>query len=51
MNVVCLGGKVVGPVLAFELIETFLTSHFSGAPCHRRRLADMQALEHPETFS
>ena len=50
MNVVCLGGKVVGPVLALELIETFLTAHFSGAPRHRRRLAEVQALEHPETF-
>ena len=51
MNVVCLGGKVVGPVLAFELIETFLTAHFSGAPRHRRRLAEVPALEYPETFS
>ena len=51
MNVVCLGGKVVGPVLALGLIETFLTAHFRGAPGHRRRLAEVQALEHPETFS
>jgi ribose 5-phosphate isomerase RpiB len=34
-----------------ELIETFLTAHFSGAPRHRRRLAEVQALEHPEIFS
>ena len=26
MNIVCLGGKVVDPVLALELIETFLTA-------------------------
>ena len=51
MNVVCLGGKVVDPELALELIETFLTAHFSGAPRHRRRLAEVRTLEHPEIFS
>ena len=48
MNVICLGGKVVGAALALELIETFLTAHFSGAARHRRRLAEVQALEHQE---
>ena len=38
MNVFCLG--------AWELIETFLTAHFSGAPRHQRRVAKVQALEH-----
>jgi ribose 5-phosphate isomerase RpiB len=47
MNVFCLGGKVIGAALALELIETFLTAHFSGAPRHRRRLAKVRALEHP----
>ena len=45
MNVLCLGGKVIGSSLAQELVKTFLTSHFSGAPRHRRRLAKMRALE------
>jgi len=45
MNVLCLGGKVIGPALAWELIDTFLTSYFSGAPRHRRRVAKVQALE------
>jgi ribose 5-phosphate isomerase B len=48
MNVICLGGKVIGAALALELIETFLTAHFSGAPRHRRRLAEVQTLEHQE---
>jgi ribose 5-phosphate isomerase B len=48
MNVICLGGKVVGAALALELIETFLTARFSGAARHRRRLAEVQALEHQE---
>ena len=45
MNVFCLGGKVIGPALAWELIETFLIARFSGAPRHQRRLAKVQALE------
>ena len=49
MNVICLGGKVVGAALALELIETFVTAHFSGAPRYRRRLSEVQALEHKET--
>src|SRR5271157_1378423 len=44
MNVFCLGGKVIGPALAWELVETFLAAHFSGAPRHKRRLANVQAL-------
>ena len=48
MNVFCLGGRVVGPALAWELIKTFLTAHFSGAPRHQRRLAKVQALENHE---
>ena len=47
-NVFCLGGKVIGPALAWELIQTFLTAHFSGAPRHQRRLAEVQALEEQE---
>ena len=48
MNVFCLGGKVIGPALAWELIRTFLAAHFSGAPRHQRRLAELQALEKQE---
>ena len=44
MNVCCLGGKVTGDVLAWELIETFLKSHFDNAERHKRRLAKVQAL-------
>ncbi len=45
MNVFCLGGNVIGFSLAWELLETFLAAHFSGAPRHRRRVAKVQALE------
>lgn len=45
MNVFCLGGKVIGSALAWELIESFLAAHFSGASRHRRRLAKVRELE------
>jgi ribose 5-phosphate isomerase B len=48
MNVFCLGGNVIGPALAWELIETFLKARFSGAVRHQRRVDKMKALEmHP----
>jgi ribose 5-phosphate isomerase B len=46
MNVFCLGGKVIGTALAWELVETFLAAHFSNAVRHRRRVEKVQALEH-----
>jgi ribose 5-phosphate isomerase B len=45
MNIICLGGRVVGRELARELIETFLGAEFSGADRHKRRLAKTAALE------
>ncbi len=45
MNVFCLGGKVIGPALALELINKFLAARFSNAARHRRRLQKVQALE------
>ena len=45
MNVFCLGGKVIGSALAWELIETYLAARFSGAERHQRRLAKVRALE------
>ena len=51
MNVICLGGLVVGHALAWELVQTFLAARFSGAERHRRRLAKVAALEKTETRS
>ena len=47
MNVLVLGGRIVGVELAHELIEAFLNARFSGEERHRRRLAKMIALENP----
>jgi ribose 5-phosphate isomerase B len=45
INVICLGGLVVGRALAWELVQTFLAAQFSGAERHRRRLAKIANLE------
>ena len=45
LNVICLGGLVVDPALAWELVQTFLAARFSGAARHRRRLAKVAGLE------
>ena len=46
MNLICLGGRVVGPSVAWDLIEAFLGAKFSAAERHVRRLAKVAALEH-----
>jgi ribose 5-phosphate isomerase B len=51
MNVFCLGGRVIGPGLAWELLETFLKARFSGDERHERRLAKVQALENQKLVS
>jgi len=45
MNLICLGGRTVGPSLAWELVRTFLAAEFSQAPRHLRRLSKIAALE------
>src|SRR5215813_10336195 len=47
MNVLVLGGRIVGVELARELIGAFLNARFTGEHRHRRRLAKMTALENP----
>jgi ribose 5-phosphate isomerase B len=45
MNVLCLGGRVTGDALAWDLVETFLSAQFKWAERFRRRLAKVAALE------
>jgi len=45
MNVLVLGGRVVGSELARELVHAFLNARFSGEERHLRRLAKVTALE------
>ena len=45
MNVLCLGARVIGPLLAAECVRAFLGARFSGAERHLRRLAQIQTIE------
>jgi ribose 5-phosphate isomerase B len=45
MNLICLGGRVVGVKIAEELIASFLNAKFIGGERHRRRLDKVKALE------
>ena len=45
MNVLCIGGRTVGPEAAWEFVETYLASEFSQAERHLRRLSKVAALE------
>jgi ribose 5-phosphate isomerase B len=45
MNVLCLGGRVIGFALAWDLARTFLSARFTGAERHRRRLDKVSQVE------
>jgi ribose 5-phosphate isomerase B len=45
MNIICMGGRTVGPAVARDLVDTFLASQFSQAERHLRRLAKVASLE------
>ena len=45
LNVICLGGQVVGPARAWELVQRFLAARFSDKLRFRRRLAKISKLE------
>jgi ribose 5-phosphate isomerase B len=49
MNVICLGGRVTGQALSWDLVQTFLSAHFKGDERFRRRLAKVTALERERT--
>ncbi len=45
MNVLCLGGRVVGNEVAKELVRAFLRSHFSAEERHLRRTGKIRQIE------
>jgi ribose 5-phosphate isomerase B len=44
MNILCMGGRTVGPAVAQDLVDTFLAAQFSQAERHLRRLRKVAAL-------
>ncbi len=45
MNILCMGGRTVGPAVAWDLVQTFLAAKFSQAERHLRRLGKVASLE------
>lgn len=45
INIICLGGRTVGPAVAWDLVQTFLAAEFSQSPRHRRRLGKVAAFD------
>ena len=45
LNIICLGGRIEGPELAWDLVQTFLAAKFTNADRHLRRLRKVAALE------
>jgi ribose 5-phosphate isomerase B len=45
MNIICMGARTIGPLLAWDLVETFFAAEFSQAPRHLPRLGKVAALE------
>jgi ribose 5-phosphate isomerase B len=44
-NVLCLGGRVIGPALAADIIAAYLAASFTGEDRHKRRLAKIDGIE------
>ena len=49
LNVLALGGRVVGLELAWEIVETFLGAEFSGDERHIRRVEKLDELDQLRT--
>lgn len=49
MNIICLGGRIIGPMIAWDFVATFLAAEFSQAERHLRRLSKVVALENKTT--
>lgn len=45
VNILCLGSRVIGPMLAQDLVTAFLGASFTGEERHLRRLEKIRALE------
>lgn len=48
MNVLVLGARIVGPMVAEESVEAFLNATFSGEERHVRRINKVKAIEQNE---
>ena len=49
MNILCMGGRTVGPCVAWDLVRTFLEATYSSDERHLRRLGKVAAVEATST--
>jgi len=45
MNVLCIGARVIGPEVAFEIVKAFTAARYSPQPRHAARLAKIADIE------
>ncbi len=45
MNILCMGGRTVGPEVAWDLVKTYVEAVYSTEPRHLRRLGKVAGLE------
>src|SRR4030095_4818428 len=51
VNVLCLGGRVVGSALAYDILRSWLTARYLGTGRHKRRVDQILEIERSETES
>lgn len=49
MNILCMGGRTVGPAVAWDLVQAFLAAEYGQAERYLRRLDKIAALETERT--
>jgi len=45
MNILCMGGRTVGPEVAWDLVKTYVEAAYSSEPRHLRRLGKVAEIE------
>jgi ribose 5-phosphate isomerase B len=45
MNILCMGGRTVGPEVAWDLVRTYVGAAYSSEPRHLRRLGKVADIE------
>jgi ribose 5-phosphate isomerase B len=48
MNVLVLGSRIIGPMMAQDVVEAYLNAKFSNEERHLRRLNKVKAIEQRE---
>lgn len=46
MNVLCIGGRIIGSELAMEIVRSFLSARYTPGERHQRRLDKVLEIEH-----